>query len=41
MEVEVGLALSVVYKDCVSCFWVFTSGKFNQSGPKELNSDNF
>ena len=28
---EVGIALFVVYNDCVNCFWVCTSGKDNQS----------
>ena len=35
---EVGFALSVVYKDCFSYFWMCTSGKFNQSGLRKLSS---
>ena len=36
MEVEVGIAPFVVHKEYVSCFWVCTSGNFNQSGLKSL-----
>ena len=31
MEVKIGLAPFGVYKDCVSGFWVCTSGKFIQN----------
>ena len=41
MEVEAGLAPFVVYKDCLSCFWMRTLGIFNQSGLKKLISGNF
>ena len=41
MEVEVGIAHFGVHKDCVSGFWVCTSGKNNQSGPNELIAFNF
>ena len=35
MEMEVGLAPCGVYKEGFSGFWVCSSGKFNQSEPKE------
>ena len=35
MEAEVELAPFLVYKDCVSGFWVCTSCKVNQSGLKK------
>ena len=41
MEVEVRLAPICSSNVCVSCFWVCTSGKFNQSGPKKLSSVSF
>ena len=41
MEVEVNVVPCVVYKDCVSCSWLCTSDKFNQSELKELISGNF
>ena len=41
MEVEAGLAPFLVYKDCVSCFWVCTSGDVDRSGLKKLISVNF
>ena len=31
VEVELRLAPFVIYRNCVSCFWLCTSGKFNQS----------
>ena len=36
MEVELELAVFVVYKDCIICFWACTSGKFNQIGLRKL-----
>ena len=41
MNVEVEIALLVVYEDCAGCLWVCTSGKFNQSVLKKLISSNF
>ena len=36
MEAKLRLAPFVVWKDCVRFFWMCASGKFNQSGLKEL-----
>ena len=41
MEIDVGVALFLVYKVCVSCLWLCTSGKLKQSGQKKPISDNF
>ena len=36
MELEGGLAPSIVIKDYDRCFWVCTSEKFNQKGLKKF-----
>ena len=36
MEVEVRIAVSAVFIESLSCFWVCTSSKFNEYGLKKL-----